>query len=674
MKKIITLLLIITTTFALLHTEVKASDPSDYGVPYQTYTLDSLKRRIPTQTAYIPVGVLGQDFGFTQPQDLFYKDQEFYVADTGNKRIVRLSLQGDLIDIYTHEEFVEPTGVFVKDDTLYIADRVAKKVFLMNLDTKEITQTIIKPISPIFGQQNDFVPIKVAVDSSNSIYIIGEGSTSGVIQVNFAGEFIGYLGINTVPLSLRKILYNFFVKDSDLVGNRPPSPTNIALGSKGSILTTNINVYETFKRLNITGVNTLSGTTVYPGVVFTDIWMNEENYIYMVTDQGEIFEYDSNGNMLFTFNAGSQGIRQTLGLVFRPTGIVTDDIGNLYVLDAGTNTFIQVYQRTVFVDLVHEAVTLFNDGKYLESKDLWIEIIRQNSSFALAHSALGYALAKEGNYEEALEEFYDARDYKGYSDTYWQIRNQAIQENLTMWVLVIIGLFVFLKVFKKVFKKTPAYDTYLDIKHKIVDRKLSQEVLYSLNVIKQPHEMFFGIKRMNKASYKSGFIVWGLFLLVYLINIYGTGFLFRNATLNNVLIELVTIIAIFALYVIVNYLVSTLNDGEGRFKDVFIASSYVLIPFILFTLPMTVISHVLTYNEAFIFDFYHQIIFFWTVILIVMSISGIHNYRFLETVKNILIIIFGMFILILLGLLIYAFMGQLIEFVSSLIKEVIYRV
>ncbi|MDX9692013.1 MAG: YIP1 family protein, partial [Acholeplasmataceae bacterium] len=575
---------------------------------------------------------------------------------------------------YAHEEFIEPTGVFVKEQTLYIADRIAKKVFLMDMGTKEIIQTITKPISPIFGQQNDFVPLKVAVDSSNSIYIIGEGSTSGVIQVNFAGEFIGYLGINTVPLSLRKILYNLFVKDSDLVGNRPPSPTNIALGSKGSILTTNINVYETFKRLNITGVNTLSGTTVYPNVVFTDIWMNEENYIYMVSDKGEIFEYDSNGHMLFTFNAGSQGIRQTLGLVFKPTGIATDDLGNLYVLDAGTNTFIQVYQRTVFVDLVHEAVTLFNDGKYLESKDLWVEILRQNSSFALAHSALGYALAKEGNYDEALQEFYDAKDYKGYSDTYWQIRNQAIQENLTTWVLALIGLVVFLKVFNKVVKKTPVYDSYVDIKKKIMDKKTSQEVLYSLNVIKQPHEMFFGIKRMNKASYKSGFIVWGLFLLVYLINIYGTGFLFRDARLNNVLIELVTIVAIFALYVVVNYLVSTLNDGEGRFKDVFIASSYVLVPFILFTLPMTLISHVLTYNEAFIFDFYHQIILIWTILLIIMSISGIHNYRFLETFKNILIIIFGMFILILLGLLIYAFMGQLIEFISSLVKEVIYRV
>ena len=34
-------------------------------------------------------------------------------------------------------------------------------------------------------------------------YILSEGSTSGIIQ-SIMGEFIGYLGINTVPLSLRK--------------------------------------------------------------------------------------------------------------------------------------------------------------------------------------------------------------------------------------------------------------------------------------------------------------------------------------------------------------------------------------------------------------------------------------------------------------------------------------
>ena len=674
MRKLLIWIILLSIITILVQPKTSASSLSDYGIPYQTYTLNANGRRIPTQTAYVPVGIVGESLSFDQPQDLFYYENEFYIADTGNDRIIRMSIDGLLIDTFELDEFIEPTGVFVKDETLYVADKGARSVFQIDLQTHEIYQTVTKPTSPIFGQQNEFVPIKVAVDSSDSIYIIGEGSTSGVIQVNFAGEFIGYLGINTVPLSLRKILYNFFVQDADLVGNRPPSPTNIALGSKGSILTTNVNVGETFKRLNITGLNTLSGSTVYPNVTLSDIWMNDENYIYMISDQGEVFEYDANGNMLFSFNAASSGIKQTLGLVFKPTGIVTDTQGNLYVLDAGANSFIQVYQRTVFVDLVHEAVTLFNDGKYIESKDLWQEILRQNSSFALAHSALGYALAKEGNYKDALEEFFDAKDYKGYSDTYWQIRNESIQENLTLWVIILISAIIIYKVSKKIFIHSKLYPIYQEKKKKVLEIKLVKEVLFGFYVIKQPNEMFYGIKRTHSASYLSGGIVWGLFLLVYLINMYATGFLFRNAGLNNVLFDLVVIAGIFMLYVLVNYLVSTLKDGEGRFKDVFIASSYVLIPFIIFTLPMTLISHVLTYNESFIFTFYHQIILIWTLILIFMSIQGIHNYRFLETIKNILIILFGMFILILLGLLIYAFMGQMIEFILSIIKEVIYRV
>lgn len=650
-----------------------AGQLSNYGIPYQTYTLSSSDRLIPTQTAYIPVGVLGADLGLNAPEDIFYLDDLFYIADTGNKRIVVMNLAGDLVDTFEFDEFESPTGIFVKAEYLYVADKVAKAVFQINMDTKTITQTVNKPVSPIYGQQNDFVPSKVAVDSSDSIYIIGEGSTSGVIQVNYAGEFVGYLGINTVALSLRKILYNFFVQDSELASSTPPSPTNLALGAKGSILTTNANVRETFKRLNISGINTLFDTTVYPSVGLSDIWMNNENYIYLVADTGEVYEYDSNGNMLFYFNTNDTTLTQTLGLTSQAKGIGTDSIGNLYILDKGYNS-VQVYQRTVFVDLVHEAVTMYNDGKYVESKPIWEEIIRQNSSFALAHSALGSALAKEGDYTNALSEFYDAKDYKGYSDTFWEIRNVAIQDNLGTWVISLVGIYIAIKVLASVFRKSSIYDTYLEKKKKVLNQKLVSEVVYSINVIKRPNDMFFGIKRYNSASYLSGFIVFFLFIVVYLINVYATGFLFRETNLNNIIIQLSMVIGIFFLYVVVNYLVSTLNDGEGRFKDVLISTSYVLVPFILFTLPMTFLSNFLTYNESFIFSFYHQIILGWTIILIVLSIKSVHNYTFWETVKNIMIIIFGMFILVLIGLLIYSFLGQLIEFILSIIKEVIYRV
>ncbi len=650
-----------------------AGQLSNYGIPYQTYTLSSYDRLIPTQTAYIPVGVLGADLGFNGPEDIFYLDDLFYIADTGNKRIVVMDMAGVLVETYEFDEFQSPTGIFVKADYLYVADKVAKTVFQIDMNKKTIIQTVYKPISPIYGQQNDFVPTKVAVDSSDSIYIIGEGSTSGVIQVNYAGEFVGYLGINTVALSLRKILYNFFVQDSELASSTPPSPTNLALGAKGSILTTNTNVRETFKRLNISGINTLLDTTVYPSVGLSDIWMNNENYIYLVADTGEVYEYDSNGNMLFYFNTNDTTLTQTLGLTSQAKGIGTDSLGNLYILDKGYNS-IQVYQRTVFVDLVHEAVTMYNDGKYIESKPIWEEIIRQNSSFALAHSALGSALAKEGDYQAALSEFYDAKDYKGYSDTFWEIRNVAIQDNLGTWVISLLGIYIALKIAGTVFRKSLIYETYLEKKKKVLNQKLTCEVIYSLNVIKRPNDMFFGIKRYNSVSYLSGFIVFFLFIVVYLINIYATGFLFRDASPNIIFIQLAIVIGMFLLYVVVNYLVSTLNDGEGRFKDVFISTSYVLVPFIIFTLPMTFLSNYLTYNELFIFTFYHQIILVWTLILIILSIKSVHNYTFWETVKNILIIIFGMFILILIGLLIYSFLGQLIEFVLSIIKEVIYRV
>lgn len=673
MKKIITSILTVIIISMFINVFVP-TDAGSYGIPYDTYTLNASGEKVQTQTAYVPVGYIGEQLDFDQPQDMFILDDVFYIADTGNKRIVKMSITGELIDEFSFNEFIEPVGIFVKNQIIYVADKGAHSVFIINETNKEIEQVITKPTSPIFGQQNEFTPLKVVVDSSDSIYVIGEGSTSGVIQLNYAGEFIGYLGINKVDLSIRKILYNFVVKDPNLSSNRPASPTNVALGTKGAILTTNTNVFETFKRLNITGINTLDSNTIYPSGDLADIWLSADEYIYLVTKIGEVYEYDANGNMLFYFNAASYGIRQSLGLIHQASGIVTDESGNLYILDAGSYGFIHVYQKTSFVDLIHDAVTLFNDGKYIQSKGLWEEILRQNSSFALAHTALGHAYAKEGNFEAALLEFYDAKDYNGYSTTFWEIRNIKIQENLGTWLIIFLIVFVIFKIIKKSIKYSGISSKHSSKITHFKNKKVIKELLYSLNILKHPYDTYLSIRRMNVASYKSAWIVFISFIFVYLIDVYGTGFLFKSTNTNQILIQFLIVVGTFGLFVIVNYLVSTLNDGEGRLKDVFIASSYALLPFIIFTLPLTLISHVLTYNEIFIYEFYKSVILTWTILLIFISIQGIHSYKFIETIKNSITIIFGMFIVMLLGLLIYAFLGQIITFIFSIVKEVIYRV
>lgn len=671
MKKLMMVLMILLS-LALSITKIQVSaNQATTGIPYNTYTLGEYGRLVQTQTAYIPVGTIS--LSLSNPQDIFQKGDFLYVADTGNKRILKLDLQGSVLETYSTPEFITPTGVFVTETELYVADKDARTVFILDLTTQLIKNRITKPTSPIFGNNNAFLPTKVVVGSNDAIYVVGEGSTSGIIQLNYAGEFVGYLGINSVSISFRKFLYNLFVRDSDLAQSLPPSPTNVALGQKGSILTTNINFSQSFKRLNISGVNTLLGDTSYPSEPLSDIWMNHENYIYMVSSTGEIYEYDANGRLLFQFNTKDASMKQTLGLTNAPAGITTDLNGNLYILDRIYNN-IQIYQKTVFVDLVHEAVTLYNDGKYLESKPIWEEILRQNTGFALAHSALGEALAKEGNFEAALDAFFEAKDLAGYSNAYWEIRNVAIQNYLVTWVIIILVAYIVIKVLKKNLAYVPYYKTMSSKWGQFKEKKIISQIGLSKQIFKKPADLVYYVKRENKGGYLSGSFVLVLFILVYLIDTYGSGFLFRNHGVGNLIQSLSMVLGLFFLYVVVNYLVSTFSDGEGRFKDVFVMSAYALIPFILFTPIMTVLSHFLTYNESFIYVFYHQVVFYYTLFLFIYTLKEVHNYTLLETIKSILLILFGILIMVLMGLLIYAFIGQVWDFVVSIIKEVIYRV
>lgn len=681
-KKILIFLMMFTSLILFLGIKTNTNaltNTTSNGIPYQTYTLGT-NSLIPTQTAYIPVGVIGEDLNLTKADDLFYYDNYIYIANTANKTIQKITINGQLIKTYTSTEFKSPMGVFVSDDAIYVADNIAKKVFKLKHETNDldennnaiITLTVEKPVSPLFGN-NEFSPTKVAVKANGNMYIAGTGSNNGVIEVNYLGEFLGFIGINNVEKSLRETIYDLFVKGAT-ASRKPSAPINVAIGEKGSILTINSkDVTETFKRLNITGINTLPGTTSYPQIDLADITMSDNNFIYLAGKNGEVYQYDSKGNLLFYFNTKDETQTKILGLTKSPSGIIVDNNGNLYLLDSSYGN-IQVYQKTVFVELVQNAVTLYNEGRYIESKPLWNQILKENSSFTLAHTALGSALSKEGKYDEALEEFEIAKDYSGYSATYWEIRNQAIQKNLPLWVGLIILLIILLIIIVKIYKNTNVFNKIKEFFKKIKSKKLIQELLYGFKIIKHPNDTFYGIKKQNKTSVLSATIILIIFIIVYLIDIYFSGFLFRSGqSLSSVFSQLLLILGIFFLFIIVNYFVSTLSDGEGWLKDIYMSACYSLVPFILLTLPMTLLTHVLTFNEHFIVSLYDTVILVWTFILLFQSIKEIHNYSFWKTVFSTIIMIFGMILLVIIGLLVYSFLGQLIEFIVGIVKEVIYR-
>jgi heme/copper-type cytochrome/quinol oxidase subunit 4 len=125
--------------------------------------------------------------------------------------------------------------------------------------------------------------------------------------------------------------------------------------------------------------------------------------------------------------------------------------------------------------------------------------------------------------------------------------------------------------------------------------------------------------------------------------------------------------------VIGSYLISSINDGEGTIKNVYVSVGYAFSAFILFLPVLTVVSHVLTTKEEFIYRFSLFLIIGYTLILIFLSVKETHCYTPKKTIAVLLLTIGFMIIAVLACIILYILWKDLLGFVSELFEEVKYR-
>jgi hypothetical protein len=125
------------------------------------------------------------------------------------------------------------------------------------------------------------------------------------------------------------------------------------------------------------------------------------------------------------------------------------------------------------------------------------------------------------------------------------------------------------------------------------------------------------------------------------------------------------------LWNVANYLVASISYGEGSLRHVVIGSAYSLFPYALFTLPIALLSNVLTLNEVFLYTFANQLVLFWCGIMLVIMVREIHNYDSVgDTARNLLTTLFTMGLFMLTAYILYVLFTQLYEFVLPIVQEV----
>lgn len=666
MMKKITLLLLLVSVLALTPFNVSADSS-----PYTTWAMGPEGWLTMTQDAYSPTAEIDLDISSAE-ELVIMPDGTFYIADTGNGRIVKL-VNFEIVETFGDDVLESPTGLFVDEDgTMYVADAKQNQIYIFDATGKMLKQ-IGRPTEPLFGKTREFLPRKIVVDARKNLYIISEGSVDGIVQLNTNGNFIGYFGANSASMSLKMILQRLFLTQEQLaqfVKNEAASPSNLGIDKQSMVytITAGTTPNKSIRKFTVSGRNIYED--VFGSSQFRDIEINENGLVLAVDATGQIYEYDLNGTLLFIFGAADKG-EQRLGTLRNPTSIARYG-ENIYVLDKEKNALV-VYQTTAFARQVHDGIRLYMGGFYEEARPFFEQVLNSNGSFIMAYQAIADAYYKQRDYSNALTTYKYAEDRNGYSQAYWELRNASLQRSLSSAILWIAGIWLALTIFGRLEKRHKWLDPVRDWFRNLGKIKLVDDFVFLFRFIKQPVDSFYYVKKGYRGSMLFASLIYLWVVIVRLLTLYLTGFVFNPYTnvaripIGN---EIVYMVLLIVIWNAANYLVSTISDGEGRLRAVIIGSAYSLFPYALFALPVALISNVLSLNEAFLFNFSMDIIFAWTGLMLFIMVKEIHNYSFFETVRNILITIFTMGLFVLTGYIMYVLFSQLFDFISAILQEV----
>lgn len=200
-------------------------------------------------------------------------------------------------------------------------------------------------------------------------------------------------------------------------------------------------------------------------------------------------------------------------------------------------------------------------------------------------------------------------------------------------------------------------------------------LMYVFHVIFHPVDGFWDLKREKRGSLPAALTIVALTIFTLTFEKQKTGFLFNTNRLEeiNVLVDIATVLLLYVLWCVAGWCLTSLMDGEGKFKDIAIATGYALFPIPLIRLPLILFSQVITADEGAFYTTFVTISYMWVVLLLFMGTMITHQYSFWKTFFTCLLTLIGMGIILFIGLLFFNVIQQMITFISTVYQEIRYR-
>ena len=202
-----------------------------------------------------------------------------------------------------------------------------------------------------------------------------------------------------------------------------------------------------------------------------------------------------------------------------------------------------------------------------------------------------------------------------------------------------------------------------------------QSLRYALYVITHPFDGFWDLIHEKKGSIAAANTFLILFLLIRVLKLIATNFQFISAPIQhiNVFEEMGSLLLPFLVLCVANWAMTTLFEGKGRFKDIYMGMCYALVPYILIQLPMILVSNMLTYEEG---SFYSVLLAFsviWCFFLVFVGLMEIHDYGPGKTFIFLIVTVVGACVILFLMLVFFSLLSDAVAFFVSFYREIVFR-
>ena len=142
---------------------------------------------------------------------------------------------------------------------------------------------------------------------------------------------------------------------------------------------------------------------------------------------------------------------------------------------------------------------------------------------------------------------------------------------------------------------------------------------------------------------------------------------------TTIFLQILVVFVPLLLFAIANWCITTLFDGEGNFKDIFIACSYSLLPIVLTCIPATFLSNYAVTSEVDILKLIMTLGFIWTGLLLFFGTMVTHDYTMSKNFGTTIVTVVGMAFIMFLGILFASLVMDMVTFVTNIVSEINYR-